>query len=87
MNNELVAICREVDKRSGKVVVYEIKGTVTYDLLFKLKMRAMLNPELRYFTTTRERWDSDMREVYYKALKKRNPDEKLEGLDGIKEVK
>ncbi len=85
----MVIICREVDKRSGRIAVYEVKKEVTNDLLVNLKLRAMLNPELRYFVMMRKRWeDGAWHDAYYKALKKRSlTDDQIEDMDGIEEVK
>ena len=40
--NEMVCICREVDKNSGKIAVYPINAPVTDELLHKLSLRARL---------------------------------------------
>lgn len=51
-------------------------------------MRAMLNPELRYFVTTRERWEDNVWHDYYKMLKKRGlTEDQIEDMDRIREVK
>ena len=54
---KLLAVCREVDKESGRVSVYPLDLEITSEILAGLKMRAQFNPELRYFTTTTARWD------------------------------
>lgn len=54
---KLLAVCREVDKESGRVSVYPLDLEITSKILTGLKMRAQFNPELRYFTTTTARWD------------------------------
>ena len=54
---KLLAVCREVDKESGRVSVYPLDLEITSEILTGLKMRAQFNPELRYFTTTTARWD------------------------------
>lgn len=54
---KLLAVCREVDKESGRVSVYPLDLEITSEILASLKMRAQFNPELRYFTTTTARWD------------------------------
>lgn len=53
----LTIICKEVDKTSGKVAVYEIKAPVTDSLIVKLSLRSRLNPELRYFVIHTVKWD------------------------------
>ena len=54
---KLLAVCREVDKESGRVSVYPLDLEITSEVITSLKMRAQFNPELRYFTTTTARWD------------------------------
>ena len=46
---KLLAVCREVDKESGRVCVYPLDLEITSEILASLKMRAQFNPELRYF--------------------------------------
>ena len=50
---EMMVICREVDRTTGKIAVYRIETEVTESLIFKLRLRARLNPELQYFVTTK----------------------------------
>lgn len=49
---KLVAICREVDKATGKIAVYPLETEITDRALQCLRIRAQFNPELRYFATT-----------------------------------
>lgn len=44
---EMMVICREVDRATGKIAVYRIETEVTESLIFKLRLRARLNPELQ----------------------------------------
>lgn len=55
--NDMLVICREVDKNSGEIAVYPLKVMVTGNMLAKLSIRARLNPELRYFVTLATTWD------------------------------
>lgn len=55
----MIVICREVDKNGGGIVVYPIDSEVTDRLLTCLTLRARFNPELRYFVTTRVRWENE----------------------------
>lgn len=54
--NDMLVICREVDKNSGEIAVYPLKVMVTGNMLAKLSIRARLNPELRYFVTLETTW-------------------------------
>lgn len=54
---EMMVICREVDRATGKIAVYRIETEVTENLIFKLKLRARLNPELQYFVTTKAHYE------------------------------
>ena len=67
---ELVAICREVDKATGRIAVYPIEAEINDHVLYCLKIRARANEELRYFTITSVRWER-FREVIAGILKRR----------------
>lgn len=54
---DMIMICREVDKNSGKIAVYPLSVKVTGGALAELSIRARMNPELRYFVTLSEIWD------------------------------
>lgn len=54
---EMMVICREVDRATGKIAVYQIETEVTESLIFKLRLRARLNPELQYFVTTKAHYE------------------------------
>ena len=83
----MVVLCREVNLRSGAVAVYEIKAEVTDAMLGKLRLRAKLNPELRYFVTMRCRWEGVWHDDYYRLLKRRNlTEDDLKRMGGIVEV-
>lgn len=87
-DNQMVALCREVCKRNGKVAVYEIKEPVTNDLLAMLTLRCMINPELRYFITPRVRWNGVWHDDYYRLLKRKSvTDEDLKRMGGIVEIR
>ena len=66
----LVAICREVDKATGRIAVYPIEAEINDHVLYCLKIRARANEELRYFTITSVRWER-FREVIAGILKRR----------------
>ncbi|MCI8388936.1 MAG: hypothetical protein HFE63_10805 [Clostridiales bacterium] len=67
----MIAICREVDKYSGAISVYSINADVTDCLLLKLSIRESVNPELRYYVITKERWDAD-KDAVVRLLKRKN---------------
>ena len=39
---EMMVICREVDRATGKIAVYRIETEVTESLIFKLRLRARI---------------------------------------------
>ena len=43
----LMAICREIDKDTGRIAVYPLKMEIDDRILGALKVRATMNPELR----------------------------------------
>ncbi len=55
MENNVILVCREVDRETGAVAVYRLDMEATGRTLFQLRLRARLNPELRYFVCA-ERW-------------------------------
>ena len=54
---KLVAVCREVDRDTGRIAVYPLKMEMTGDTVRALQVRARVNTELRYFTMTAGRWE------------------------------
>lgn len=54
---EMMIICREIDRETGRIAVYQIETEVTESLIFKLRLRARLNPELQYFVTTKAHYE------------------------------
>ena len=82
---KLLAVCREVDKESGRVSVYPLDLEITSKILTGLKMRAQFNPELRYFTTTTARWDR-YGEVMAGILKRTVSRADLDNIGGICEI-
>lgn len=67
---KLVAVCREVDKDTGRIAVYKINAEITGAVVQKLQVRAQANPELRYFTLTSGRWEQ-FGDVITSILKRR----------------
>ena len=53
----LMAICREIDKDTGRIAVYPLKMEIDDRILGALKVRATMNPELRYFVLVSARWE------------------------------
>lgn len=53
----LVAVCREVNRDTGRIAVYPLDVEVDGNVLMCLQIRARCNPELRYFTLVSTRWE------------------------------
>jgi hypothetical protein len=53
----LIAVCREVDKDTGRIAVYPLDKEIDGMTVTALKIRATMNPELRYFTLVSTRWE------------------------------
>lgn len=70
MGNEMICLCREIDKATGDIAAYSINAEVTDRLLFMLNIRQRTNPELRYFVTLRANFDAN-EETIIKQLKRR----------------
>lgn len=67
---KLIAICREVDRDTGRIAVYQINGELDDHAIHGMRIRAAVNPELRYFATTRAHFDG-FKDVITAALKRR----------------
>lgn len=68
---EMIALCRETDKETGRIAVYPIESKVTGELLTGLQVRARFNPELRYFVTMRARWAGRWHDDIVSVLKRK----------------
>lgn len=66
----MLVLCREIDRKTGRVAVYPINAEVTDRLLFSLGIRQRLNPELRYFVTTKAHYKG-FEDVIVGVLKRR----------------
>ena len=64
-------ICREIDKESGKIAVYPLRLQVDDRLLHNLRIRLSLNPELRYYATTKEVWAAEQDNITRQLKRKR----------------
>lgn len=84
---ELVAFCREVSTRSGEVAAYKLDMKVTNQTICQLALRALFNPELRYFVTTKNRWDKYHQELKYLLEQPELTDEMIEQMGGFVEIK
>ena len=45
----IAIVCREVDRDSGRIAAYLVKKNVDRHDLCKIRIRSLLNPELRYY--------------------------------------
>lgn len=80
---ELVCICREVDKDTGKIAAYPLKMQVTGATLQRLYIRSCLNPELRYFTTAKENFYANENVILQKLGRKNLSKKILENMNLI----
>jgi hypothetical protein len=85
---DLAIICREVDPKTGRIAVYEIKAEPVDDqLLTMLSIRSRINMELRYFATPRVRWEGKWGKDYEAILKRKEvTPEALRLIGGIVEI-
>lgn len=85
--NDLVMLCREVNKRTGEIMVYEINMPVTDRNLSNMKLRVRLNPELRCFVTERRLWEGAEKKDIYRLLKRRTlTEDSINRFRGIAEL-
>ena len=83
----MIALCREIDKESGKIAVYPLAAKLTDETIFALKIRARVNPELRYFVTLRVRWESQIGKEIERLLSRRElPSSAIEAFGGLVEL-
>ena len=67
---KLIAICREVDKATGRIAVYPLKNKIDDRAISSLQNWARSNPGFRYFTLASTRWER-FGEVIAGILKRR----------------
>lgn len=86
--NDMLAICREVDKNSGQIAVYPINAPVTGNLLARLSIRGRLNPELRYFVVLASDWtQAERKSKIEKILRRKNVTPRaIDAMGGIVEI-
>lgn len=78
---ELVCVCREVDKNTGKISAYPLRVQVTVAILQRLYIRSQLNPELRYFTTSKENFYANENVILEKLGRKKLSGNTLKSLN------
>ena len=80
----MIILCREVNTETGQIAVYPIdKQPITDHLIFALRIRARVNPELQYFCVLKSRWLEEGTE-YERLLHHRNVTQRnLEAIGGI----
>ena len=78
----IIAICREINTRTGERAVYRLDGRATNDMLFILQM---YNPELLYFATREENWEERQPEIEY-FLKKQDVSRETAEKIGLVEI-
>jgi len=89
MNDDMILICREVCRSTGKIAVYPLLDTKPTDRnLWALQLRSRANPELTYYATLKIRWDSSkLRDDIISVLKRKSlSDKSLERLGGIASI-
>lgn len=82
---ELKIICREVDKNTGRIAVYPIDTKVTDELIFKLRLRSRMNPELKYYAVELCYWLQNNEKIK-SILRSKNPDAKVRKDGGAFEI-
>lgn len=83
----MIALCREIDKESGKIAVYPLEAKLNGETIFALKIRARVNPELRYFVTLRVRWEGPVGKEIERLLRRRElPSRAVEAFGGLVEL-
>ena len=83
----MIILCREVSKETGEIAVYPIdKEPLTDRLIHCLRIRARVNPELRYFAVLKSRWLEESAE-YERLLRRKQVTHRMMGaIGGIEEL-
>lgn len=86
--DDVLIICREVDKDSGQIAVYPINEPVDENLAAQLSIRGRLNPELRYFVVLVSDWlQADYKNKLEKLLRRKDVTSRaIDAIDGIMEI-
>lgn len=82
----MIAFCREVNKNTGEVMVYPLETEVTDRLLYNLSIRSRINPEFRYFVTTKSHWEGFSDTIIRTMKRKQVTHTTIERLGGIVEL-
>ena len=56
-SKDFIAICREVSRETGEVIIYELTSEIDDNLIKCLGLRGRFNPELTYFITKKETFE------------------------------
>lgn len=70
METDAVFLCREVDRQTGRIMVYKLDVPFSGYMALCLKIRRQFNPELRYFCAGANFYAESESEIFA-ALKKR----------------
>lgn len=83
----MIILCREVNKETGAITVYPIdKQPITDRLLFCLRIRARLNPELSYFAILKSRWIEEAAEYERLLRRKQVTHRAMNAIGGIEKL-
>ena len=82
---KISALCREVDKRTGRITSYLVKEGIDDRDVFLMGLRSRANPELEYFATLLDPKDAFFEQVL-SCLKKREPDYNALKLVGVVKI-
>ena len=74
----MVLICREINSSTGEIAVYEISDNPDNGLIFRLSLRARLNPELTYYTTPSRSYEIQKGNILKYLKRRKLTDKKLE---------
>ena len=77
MDVDLIAICREVDVKTGEIAVYQAGRIVSDKDIFVLSLRAQMNPELTYFAARTDYWEGN-KSIIEQMLKRKNWERRIE---------
>lgn len=82
MDVDLIAICREVDVKTGEIAVYQAGRIVSDKDIFVLSLRARMNPELTYFAARAKYWKENEC-IVERLLKRKDWERRIEKGAGL----
>ena len=80
----MVLICREINSSTGEIAVYEVSDNADNKLIFRLSLRARLNPELTYYAIPNIFYETQKADIFKYLKRRKLTDKKLKEYELVK---